>query len=288
MINRTYIKEFIIYLKVERGLASHTINAYKTDIEEFYDICENDIINAKKVSHYIQQLGYREYTSSTVQRKVSAVRTFLKFLNLQEDINIILPSSYELPKLKRKLPKSASEKTIEQLLKKQDQSPYPNRNKAIIELAYGSGLRVSEIIQMSWSSFDDTLTHIKVNGKGNKQRLVPVSEYAKQAIQQYQHNEYPDLVRHWSKDTCFLSRQGKPISRQMIYLIINDKASNQPISPHQLRHSFATHLLDGGAPLRDVQALLGHESITTTQRYTHVSRKKIKKIYDQFHPRAQQ
>tara|TARA_B100000795_G_scaffold111004_1_gene81953 strand:+ start:78 stop:983 length:906 start_codon:yes stop_codon:yes gene_type:complete len=297
MIWRSAINQYKNYLKIERGLSNNSIINYLFDIDaliKFYKIDVN-IKNTKDInSDQIQAFIYEEakYKSShSMARRISGLKSFFNYLSF-ENIRKDDPTNLiETPKLGRKLPEVLSILEIEKLLSIINISePQGNRNIAIVETLYGSGLRVSELVNLTISSLFFKENIIKVIGKGNKQRLVPMGGYAKKYIEIYLKNHRSiGKINPLHSDILFLNRNGKQLTRAMIFTLIKRYGKqaqiNKIISPHTLRHSFATHLLENGADLRTIQVMMGHESITTTEIYAHMDTKYLKSVMKNFHPR---
>lgn len=291
------IKDYQIFLKVERGLTENTINSYTNDIHKLVDFLKNkeSTISPLKIDKFaVQEFVYevsKLVNPRSQARILSGLRSFFDYL-VFEDYRETNPTDLiETPKIGRKLPESLSEEEINQLLLNIDLShPQGERNKAILETLYSCGLRVSELVSLRISDLFFEEGFIKVLGKGNKERFVPIHNFAMQQI-----NNYINEIRVHIKpkkgfeDTLFLNRRGNGLSRQMIFTILKNLANKiglkKKISPHTLRHSFATHLLKNGADLRAIQQLLGHESITTTEIYVHLDRSYLKEVLDTYHPR---
>jgi integrase/recombinase XerD len=291
-----YKKGFKAYLQLERSLAGNSIEAYLSDIEKLTAFlllnnikknpAEIDLGDLQQFIKWIAELGM---TQSSQARIISGIRTFYKYC-LLEDICTIDPTALlEAPKLKRTLPDVLSFREIESIIASIDLSiPEGTRNKAIIETMYSCGLRVSEVVNLKLSQLYLDVGFIRVIGKGDKERLVPIGSSAIKYITIYLNTRKHVVIQRGEEDILFLNRRGKRLTRVMIFLIIKDlvkKAGiNKNISPHTFRHSFATHLVEGGADLRAVQEMLGHESITTTEIYTHLDREFLRKTLEQFHP----
>ena len=292
---RKLINDFKFYLQIERGLSKNTVMSYSHDISSFVDFMENSNIKESPQNCSKETLQQFIFTQSKLigsnsqARRVSALKSFFNFLIFENYCHNSPADLIEAPKIGRKLPQILNTNEIEKILdgielnKSQGQ-----RNRAIIETLYGSGLRVSELVEITLSNIFIKENIIRVNGKGGKQRLIPLGSYSKKFIQ-----IYVDEVRPFEKikdeDILFLNRNGKKMSRAMIFTIIRNAAKKvgikKKISPHTFRHSFATHLLENGADLRTIQLLLGHESIITTEIYTHLDNKHLKKVMEEFHPR---
>jgi integrase/recombinase XerD len=293
------IKGFQAYLKLEKSLADNSVEAYSRDIEKLYQYAETKTGNLRPETITLTDL--REFITwaaelgmipSSQARILSGIKAFYKYM-LMEDLIKNDPSELlESPKIRRKLPDTLSYEDINKLIAAIDLSkPEGPRNKAILETLYGSGLRVSELTELKLSNLYLDIEFIKVTGKGNKERLVPIGAEAIKAIKIYIENLRVHIpIKKGEDDIVFLNRRGARLSRQMIFLMIQDLAQTiglkKTISPHTFRHSFATHLVEGGADLRAVQEMLGHESITTTEIYTHLDREYLKSTISQFHPRS--
>jgi integrase/recombinase XerD len=292
-----YKKGFKAYLQLERSLSEHSVHAYLSDIGKLTDFLES--IDQKKspeqvlfadLQKFIQWVAELGMTASSQARIISGIRTFYKYC-LLEDITKVDPTALlEAPKLKRTLPDVLSFDEIELIIGQIDLStPEGTRNKAILETMYSCGLRVSEVVNLKLSQLYLDVGFIRVLGKGNKERLVPIGDSAIKYINIYARTiRVHQPVQKGEEDILFLNRRGRRLTRVMIFLIIKglvQKAGiNKNISPHTFRHSFATHLVEGGADLRAVQEMLGHESITTTEIYTHLDREFLRKTLERFHP----
>ncbi|SCW47792.1 site-specific tyrosine recombinase XerD [Mucilaginibacter sp. NFR10] len=296
---RSAIKGFQAYLKLEKSLSDNSIEAYRRDIEKLYQYSDSQIVKLKPelitltdlrgFINWINELGM---IPSSQARILSGIKAFYKYL-LMEDIIKSDPSELlESPKIRRKLPDTLSYGEINKIIAALDLSkPEGMRNKAILETLYGSGLRVSELTELKLSNLYLDIEFIKVTGKGNKERLVPIGSEAIKALKIWIENvRVHNPIKRGEEDYVFLNRRGTRLSRQIIFLTIKGLAETiglkKKISPHTFRHSFATHLVEGGADLRAVQEMLGHESITTTEIYTHLDREYLKSTISQFHPRS--
>ena len=293
----SYIKSFQSYLKIERGLSKNTVANYTFDLERLSKfLLENEItISPEKISEeIIQQFIYavsKEVNARSQARIISGLKSFFSYL-IFEDYRSDNPMELiEAPRLGRKLPDTLSIDDIDNLIAAIDLStPEGERNRAILETLYGCGLRVSEITTLKISDLFFDEGFIKITGKGNKQRFVPIANSTQKYIELYRNTirNHLDISKGF-EDTLFLNRRGKQLTRAMIFTIIKTLAIKinlqKNISPHTLRHSFATHLLENGADLRSIQMMLGHESITTTEIYVHLDRKHLTQIINSFHPR---
>ena len=295
----TSIIQFRNYLKLERSLSDNSITAYEADIRKLVSFLDMNKIQASPINITLQNLkDFIEWINNlglsarSQARIISGLKAFFKYLILDDIIESDPSSLLETPRLGRKLPEILSIEEIDRVISAIDLSqPEGQRNKAIIETLYSCGLRVSELINLKISNlyFDDGF--IRVVGKGDKERLVPIGQKAIKEIRYYfQDRNLMTNIDKTSQNIVFLNRRGKQLTRVMIFTIIKrlaEKAKiNKNISPHTFRHSFATHLIDGGADLRAVQEMLGHESIITTEIYTHLDREYLRDAIIQYHPRA--
>ena len=293
----TYLKSYQSFLKIERGLSKNTIANYTLDIEKLCLYLEQNTLAVSPIKiteEIIQQFIYaisKEVNARSQARIISGLKSFFSYL-IFEDYRTDSPMELiEAPRLGRKLPDTLSVQDIDNLIAAIDLSKLEGeRNRAILETLYGCGLRVSELVSLKISDLFFDEGFIKITGKGDKQRFVPISEVTQKYILLYRNLIRSHLqIQKGFEDTLFLNRRGKQLTRAMIFTIIKDLAVainlNKVISPHTLRHSFATHLLENGADLRSIQLLLGHESITTTEIYVHLDRKHLTQIVNTFHPR---
>ena len=294
------VNEFKNYLKLERSLSNNSIDAYLLDIRKLTSfISENystslsiENINVSIIESFIKYLFKSESSTYSQARIVSGLKSFFNYLLLEEKIDINPMELIDAPKLVRKLPETLSIQEIEIIIDAIDlDSKEGMRNKAILETLYSCGLRVSELVNLKVQNLFLDIGFIKVLGKGMKERLVPIGTKAAECISLYM-NEYRKsiYISEGFEGYLFINRRGKNLTRNMIFIIIKDlvkKAGlNKNISPHTFRHSFATHLIEGGADLRAVQEMLGHESITTTEIYTHLNKNYLKEVVNKFHPRS--
>ncbi|MES2646156.1 MAG: site-specific tyrosine recombinase XerD [Bacteroidota bacterium] len=295
-----YKKGFKAYLQLEKSLAGNSIAAYLHDVEMFTEFLQasGNLLQPKEVSlkelqqflKWVSELGL---SAGSQARVISGLRSFYKYCFLEQISNVNPTELLELPKLKRALPEVLTFSEIEKMIYKIDlTTPEGNRNKAILETMYSCGLRVTELVNLRLSCLYLDVGFIKVIGKGDKERLVPIGRDATKFINIYRSSIRVHVpIKKGEEDILFLNRNGKRLSRIMIFLIIKDLAKKagilKNISPHTFRHSFATHLVEGGADLRAVQEMLGHESITTTEIYTHLDREYLRTTLQQFHPSFQ-
>ena len=290
------ISDYTHFLKIERGLSSHTIQSYIRDIKKlvtFLDkkqiICSPIEINEDLIQEFIYEIA-KEISPRSQARIISGLRSYFDYL-IFENYRATNPTDLiETPKIGIKLPDTLSKEEIDSLISAVDLSKGDGeRNRAMLETMYGCGLRVSELIDLKISDLFFDEGFIKIVGKGNKERFVPIHLSAQNYIVLYMNEIRSHLpIKKGYEDTLFLNRRGKSLSRQMIFMIIKDLAIkinlNKKISPHTLRHSFATHLLKNGADLRAIQQMLGHESITTTEVYVHLDTSYLKEIVEKYHP----
>ena len=289
------VKAFKVYLKFERGLSENSVVNYVFDIQKLIHFLDhnNIVVGPLKIdSTQIQQFIYqaaKELKPASQARLLSGIRMFFDFL-LTEDVREDNPVALvEPPKLGGQLPTTLSISEINRLLNSfDDDNPLDIRNSAILELLYSCGLRVSELVELRYSDMFFTENLVKVIGKGNKERFVPIGRMGKECVSRYL------AIRHEGKkgfsDTLFLNNRGTKLTRAMVFIIVRKAAKkaelNKTISPHSLRHSFATHLVENGADISSVQQMLGHSSITTTEHYLHMSKKHLKNTLEKYHPRA--
>lgn len=292
------IEDYKHYLRIERGLAENTIESYTRDLQQYYDFLKTtkDLSSWKQVSRneimkFLYSLRDAGKSTATLARAISTIKSFHQFLVRDQIVNEDPSFHIETPKRERRLPEVLSAKEIETLLNIQGEEPLDLRNKAMLELLYATGLRVSELIDLELGDLHLTMGFVRCIGKGDKERIVPLGDLATEAMENYLEFARPKLIKVPSQaKTLFLNHHGRPLTRQGSWKIIKSIAKraqiNKSITPHMLRHSFATHLLENGADLRAVQEMLGHSDISTTQIYTHVTRTRLKDIYDSYHPRA--
>jgi integrase/recombinase XerD len=288
---KEYSHEFLTFLSYEKGFSKNTVAAYKNDIEHFFQVANTNDITTKSLSTFSSTLVKNGYKASSIHRKLSAIKSFCSYLFREKIIDIHPKALVTMPKQEKPLPKVLKIDEMEKLINSPDKNDlFPLRDKAVIELFYSCGLRISECMNLKLEQINLEENVLIVIGKGNKQRMIPFGNPAKVAIKEYMQNERPKIIRYSDSGHIFLNRLGKKLSRQGLYSIIKKYALraclNMNVSPHTLRHTFATHLLEGEADLREVQTLLGHANITTTQIYTNVSRERLKKLYKRTHPRA--
>ncbi|MCP4264425.1 MAG: site-specific tyrosine recombinase XerD [Candidatus Brocadiaceae bacterium] len=298
MIDEALVGSFLNYLVVECGLSENTIKGYRGDLRNFsnYLRCKGvtgfEDLRAKMIVNFIENEKYRGLSERSISRCIVTIKMLYKYLVMEGKISVNPMSSISTLKLQKYLPEVLHYSAVEEMLRVPDcNNKLGIRDKAMLELMYATGARVSEVasIKVSWINFD--YGFIRCQGKGSKQRIVPLGTEAAKSIKRYLQEVRPFLVKiEDDEPLLFLSRTGKKLRRENIWSVVKKCAIKagirQNISPHTLRHSFATHLLEGGADLRSVQEMLGHSNISTTQIYTHIDRKYLKSIHQKFHPRA--
>lgn len=298
MIWQEAILEYKSYLKIERSLSANSIDAYIHDVKLFKQFIEINSnisplsVEYKNIKDFLEWIHKMSLSPRSQARIVSGIKSFYKYLLFEEKIEKDPAALIETPKIGRKLPIVLSINEIDKLLAAIDLSkPEGQRNKALLETLYSCGLRVTELIELKLTNIYFNQKFIKVIGKGNKERLVPISNKAIKEINLYLDNDRNKLnIAKDSENIVFLNRRGKKLTRVMIFTIIKNLAEiiglKKNISPHTFRHSFATHMVEGGADLRAIQEMLGHESIITTEIYTHLDREYLRETIIQFHPRS--
>lgn len=283
------------YLKLERSLSPKTVEAYLHDIEKLNDFLGGrkklEDVKLEDLQDFMASLYDEQISARSQARIISGLKSFYKFMLYEHRIAHDPTELLDAPKIGRHLPEVLSIPEIEAILNGIDLSkPEGHRNKAIIEVMYGCGLRVSEVVNLRISNLHFRENYIRIIGKGDKERLVPIGQTAQHAINLYLEGVRAHVkIKKGEEDIVFLNRRGARLTREMIFMMIKQAAEiagvTKTISPHTFRHSFATHLVEGGADLRAVQEMLGHESITTTEIYTHLDREYVKNIIEQYHPR---
>jgi integrase/recombinase XerD len=292
----TSIENFKNYLKLERGLSMNSIESYEFDLIQFKNfIIENSINESPKKcsSSTVKRYLYKNFSnkkSRSQARSISALKSFFNYLLFEGEIHSSPLNDIESPKIENKLPEVLTEDEIKRLISSVNlDSEFGQRNKTIIEVLYGTGIRVSELIELKLSNIFFKESILKVTGKGNKERFVPLGKIALIEIKKYLNNRDKLKINSKFSDILFLNRYGRQLTRSMIFKVINDSSKNaeidKKISPHTLRHSYATHLLKNGADLRTIQLILGHESITTTEIYTHLDTFHLEDVLKKYHPR---
>lgn len=290
-------RDFKRFLQFERNLSKNSIEAYLNDVQKLESYClfKNltlEQIDTKAIQHFLIYINEFNISPFTQARLLSGLKTFFEFLQIEYALERNPAELIESPRLNRKIPTVLNIQEIDNLIGAIDlSSPEGQRNKAILEILYGCGLRVSELVNLKISNLYLDIEFIKVEGKGSKERLVPIGTQAIKYLTTYLEQVRPHApIQPGYEDIVFLNRRGRTLTRVMIFIIIKDLAQKigleKAISPHTFRHSFASHLVEGGADLRAVQDMLGHESITTTEIYTHIDRDYLHSVITQYHPRS--
>ena len=291
------LNDFCDYLKIDKRYSDLTVESYRTEIKGYLDFFKEKNIKVKNIKNsdikdYLTYIKKGETSERTLAHNVSVIRTFYKFLLTQKVIERNPTEFLELPKLRKKLPTVLSKEEVEKLLDIDLTDCYSYRNKAMLELLYSTGLRVSELVNLELSNIDLESCTIKTIGKGNKERIIPISDYALYYVEKYINEYRGSMLKKGVNNYVFINNHGNVMTRQGFFKIIKKLASEKdiktPISPHTLRHSFATHLLDYGADLRSIQEMLGHSNLSTTQIYTHVSSEHLKDNYNSSHPHSKE
>lgn len=292
-----YKDQFKMYLQIEKNASPYTIKEYLLDLDEFFLFMQKEQIdqlsdvNDACVRLFLMDLYDRSLSRRTIARKLSALRTFFKFLEREHVVTDNPFMGSRLPKQDKKLPNFLYQEELAQLFEVSDDSePLGQRDQALLELLYATGMRVSECHGLTLKDVDLSLHTVKVLGKGNKERYIPFGSYAHTALKRYINDGRERLRKNNEVDVVFLNAKGKPLTTRGMRLILNkltEKAAlTVHVHPHMLRHTFATHLLNAGADLRSVQELLGHADLSSTQLYTHVTKDRLKDVYNHSHPRA--
>jgi integrase/recombinase XerD len=295
------ISQFLHFLAVEKGASNNTIAAYRNDIQQFDAYCVDRRnghgwadIDRSVVLEYMQDLQSKRYAEATVARKVAAIKSFFGFLSAEGYIPRDPAESLASPRVGKSLPKPITPQQVDELLEQplRRNTPEAKRDKAMLELLYATGMRVTELVSLNIDSItvQSDGAHVRCVGKGAKERTIPIHEHAAEALAIYLQEGRPFLARVRGERALFVNRRGERLTRQGFWLILKGYAQGAGIeahvTPHTLRHSFATHMLKGGAPLRNVQELLGHANISTTQVYTQLTNDHVRDVYERAHPRA--
>jgi len=296
---QTQVDEFLDYLATEKGYSDNTLAAYRNDLTQFTQYLIDqagaqtwDQVSQTQIVNYILHMKELEYASSTVARKVAAIKSYFHYLRDEGVVENDPTLTLESPKVKKHLPKAITEEDVERLLAEPTRSDAPKalRDSALLETLYATGMRVTELVSLNIQDVDLQAGTIYCIGKGDRERVVPIYDHAAQVLSAYLVGGRPHLVRNKDEQALFLNHRGERLTRQGLWLIIKYYVDaigiESEVTPHTLRHSFATHMLHGGAKLRDVQKLLGHANISTTQVYTQVTRDHLREAYNEAHPRA--
>ena len=296
------LRQYLQFIKLEKGLSQNSVTSYKNDLYRYLQFLSATLgikdlggVTLQHMEQYLEELAAMDLSSSSVARNISSIRSFHEFAVVENLAQANPAELIDLPKKTKKLPEVLSTDEVRQILDIPNRETATGiRNAAVLECLYATGMRVSELTGLELDNLVSEIGFIRVVGKGNKERLVPVGEHAQSALEHYIETARPqfksDTNPQKAKNKVFLSQHGNPLSRQSIWNIVNNTAERAGIEknvyPHIFRHSFATHLLEGGADLRAVQEMLGHSSIITTEIYTHVDRSLLHQVHKEFHPRA--
>ncbi len=298
------VQQFLEFLTAEKGFSKNTRDAYQNDLSQLTEYLTSinggqpnshgwGNVSRNTLSAYTMSLRERDYAPTTVARKVAAVKSFFSFLSDEGVIQADPTEELASPKVGRPLPKYLTNEEVELLLEqpgKKGNVPEARRDKALLEMSYATGMRVTELISLNVGDVNLDARTVRCTGKGSKERLIPIHQRAANAVEAYLSGGRPAVVRRVAEKALFLNRRGDRLTRQGFWLILKNYARQAPIdsqiTPHILRHSFATHMLRGGAPLRNVQEMLGHANIATTQVYTHLTSDHVREEYAKAHPRA--
>ena len=282
------IEDFLRYLLIDKGYSKNTISSYRIDLERFNEYFKNKGINEidnSDLKKYIKSLDLNE---KSISRTISSLKSFYKFLIIEKIVKNNPTDGLYMPKVKKSLPNIMSVEDVTKLLDIKLDDHFSYRNKAMLELMYATGLRVSELVELKLNDIDFSDDIIRIMGKGSKERIIPIGDIALEYLEEYINNHRSLMLKGNVCDYVFLNNHGKKMTRQGFFKIIKkiakDVGINNEISPHTLRHSFASHLLKYGADLRTIQELLGHSDISTTQVYTHIANEELRKNYDEYHP----
>jgi len=296
-----HLTTFLDFLSAEKGASNNTIAAYRNDLEQLVEYLKAhgdgsrwEKVNRVLIQDFILDLKQRKYAETTVARKVAAIRSFFSFL-AAEGILVDNPTEgLASPRVGKMLPKAITPNEVDELLEQpcKRATPEARRDRAMLELLYATGMRVTELVSLDLEniSVDGKNPYVRCTGKGAKERIIPIHEQATEAVEGYVTEARPLMVRNKNEKALFVNRRGERLTRQGFWLILKGyaKAANlrDNVTPHTLRHSFATHMLRGGMPLRHVQEMLGHANISTTQVYTHLATEHVREVYEKAHPRA--
>ncbi len=292
IVMKEEIDLFANYLLIDKKYSSNTIESYKRDLYKMDNFLHKKIrfVTEQDIKNYLKDINDNHESKKTVARNISALRSFYKFLMIEKIVSSNPMENIELPKLNKSLPKTLDEQDIDKLLDINLIDAFSYRNKAMLELMYATGLRVTELVNLKIHDIDDKMDLLRTMGKGSKERIIPIGDYALYYLKKYLYEYRDSMLKKEYNDYLFLNNHGQKMTRQGFFKILQkiakEKGIKKDISPHTLRHTFATHLLNHGADLRSIQELLGHSDIATTQIYTHVSNQKLRQNYDNYHPHS--
>lgn len=293
------LKDFEYYLKNEKGSSKNTIASYLTDLKQYvlfldtyHQISKPKLIEKKHIEGFLKSTK-KKVSAKSLARKLTAIKSFHHFLTIEKEVDEDIAKGFSAPKVEKSLPQVLSVDEVVSILEQVDKTKTLGlRNIALLELIYGSGLRVSELLDIKMEDIHLNQGYVIVKGKGDKERMVPISDMSTIALRNYIIKSREQIIKDQKINYLFVNQDGQHLSRQGFFKLLkklaNDAGVTTDCSPHTLRHSFATHLLENGMDLRTLQSLLGHEDISTTQIYTHISQKRIKEIYRNAHPRAKE
>jgi integrase/recombinase XerD len=297
-----HIGHFLNFMSVEKGASGNTVAAYKNDLQQLDSYLSGTSSNGKSrdweklerdvIVEYMLALRRKNYAEATVARKVAAIKSFFQYLQAEGTIRRNPAESLESPRVGRSLPKPLSVTEVDELLEQplKRNTPEARRDRAMLELLYATGLRVTELVSLDVDDINMTGPYVRCMGKGSKERTIPIHEQAAAAVAEYLNDGRAGLVKARKESALFVNRRGERLTRQGFWLILKQYAKEAniatPVTPHTLRHSFATHMLRGGMNLRHVQELLGHANISTTQVYTQIANEHVRQVYEKAHPRA--
>ena len=293
-MNSDLIDQFIDFYWLTTGASKNTLSAYRSDLKIFSKWLNNNSlidVDKKQIQDYFSYRKDSNISASTQSRMLTCLHSFYQYLSDKQNLKIDPTEQLDYPKLEKKLPIFLNVQEVERLLEAPNsKSLFGQRDRAMLELLYSCGLRVSELINLSYHNINLKDEFIRIHGKGNKERLLPMGEIAIDYLTKYELNSRPALLKNGQSDSYFLTNRGRAMSRQNFFYIIKDYASkagiDKPLSPHSLRHAFATHLVQKGADLRSVQLMLGHSDISSTQLYTHIQNAQLKAQHQKHHPRG--
>lgn len=285
------INDFLSYLKIDKGYSSNTISSYKNDLYKFLEYNKGKNINNitnNDLKEYLKKLKNETLNEKSISRNISCLKSFYKFLVIEKVVKDNPSETITMPKIKKSLPDILTEEDVLKLLDIELNDNFSYRNKAMLELMYATGLRVSELVNLKLQDIDLSQDIVRTFGKGSKERIIPIGDYAKEYLEKYIYEYRGSMLKRNNSEYIFLNNHGKKMTRQGFFKIIKkiakEKGIEKELSPHTLRHSFASHLLKYGADLRTIQELLGHSDISTTQIYTHITNEELKNNYKSFHP----